>query len=90
MPFQSSSVDIFETHEAQRVDIRRNSCVNSPTGIYRCDIPTNAVHDDSDISVRDTVYVGLYTATRGMKINSIIKWSSLANFVQEMSQYLEV
>ncbi|CAI8038512.1 hypothetical protein GBAR_LOCUS21472, partial [Geodia barretti] len=38
---------------------------NSPTGIYRCDIPTVAVHDDTDISVRDTVYVGLYTASGG-------------------------
>ena len=38
---------------------------NSPTGIYRCDIPTLAVHDDTDISVRDTVYVGLYTASGG-------------------------
>ena len=38
---------------------------NSPTGIYRCDIPTNVVHGDADISVRDTVYVGLYTASGG-------------------------
>ena len=37
----------------------------SPVGIYRCDIPTNAVHDDDDTSVRDTVYVGLYTASGG-------------------------
>ena len=38
----------------------------SPTGIYRCDIPTLAVHHDTDISVRDTVYVGLYAASGGM------------------------
>ncbi|CAI8049106.1 hypothetical protein GBAR_LOCUS27045, partial [Geodia barretti] len=37
----------------------------SQTGIYRCCIPTNAVHDVTDISVRDTVYVGLYTASGG-------------------------
>ena len=37
----------------------------SPTGIYRCDISTNAVHDDTDLSVRDTVYVGLYTGGGG-------------------------
>ena len=43
----------------KRVGLRRNHGT-SPTGIYRCDISTNAVHDD-DISVRDTVYVGLYT-----------------------------
>ena len=34
--------------------------------IYHCDIPTVAVHDNTDISVRDTVYVGLYTASGGM------------------------
>ena len=35
----------------QLVSRGRNRDVNSPTvGIYRCDIPTNAVHDDNDIS----------------------------------------
>ena len=38
----------------------------SPTGIYHCDIPTTAVYDDGDTSVRDTVYVGLYTGSGGM------------------------
>ena len=69
LPFSSSVIDTFEVRETQRVDLRRNSGVNSPTiGIYRCDIPTNAVHDDTDISVRDTVYVGLYTASGGRLI----------------------
>ena len=36
-----------------------------PSGIYLCDIATNAVHDDNDISVRESVYVGLY-ATGGI------------------------
>ena len=44
---------------------------NSPTGIYRCDIPTIAVHDDTDISVRDTVYVGLYTASGGIYVTYV-------------------
>ena len=57
--------DIYENRNAQRVDLRRQNNANSPVGIYRCDIPTNAVHDDTDISVRDTVYVGLYTASGG-------------------------
>ena len=55
---------IYETRGAQRVDLRRNHGT-SPTGIYRCDISTNAVHDDTDLSVRDTVYVGLYTGSGG-------------------------
>ena len=45
----------YEARGAQIVSIRRTT-VTGPTGIYRCDIATNAVHDDTDISVRDTVY----------------------------------
>ena len=33
-----------------------------PTGIYRCDIETVAVHDND---MRETVYVGLYTSDGG-------------------------
>ena len=67
LPFPRPNVNIFEDRGTQRVVLRRNRGTNSSTvGIYRCDIPTNAVHDDTDISVRDTVYVGLYTASGGM------------------------
>ena len=63
LPFVATNNDTFEVRQNQRVDIRRNSGANSPTGgIYHCDIPTFAVHDDTNISVRDTVYVGLYTS----------------------------
>ena len=44
-----------------RVDISCNTNANSPTGIYRCDNPTNDIHDDTDISVGDTVYVGFHS-----------------------------
>ena len=37
---------------------------------YRCDIPTDAIHDDNDLSVRETVYVGLY-ASGGNEYNCI-------------------
>ena len=63
LPF-SGSGGIYETRGDHRVGLSRNNGT-SPTGIYRCDIPTNAVHDDTDISVRDTVYVGLYTGSGG-------------------------
>ena len=63
LPFNAAGVGIYEFRVSQGVDIRRNTNANSPTGIYRCDIPTNAVHDNNDISVRDTVYVGLYTGS---------------------------
>ena len=64
LPFAGSSVPIGLGRSAQMVVIRRTTATG-PTGIYRCDIPTNAVHDDTDFSVRDTIYVGLYP-TDGM------------------------
>ena len=64
--FSGDGGDIYENRNAQRVDLRRRNNANAPVGIYRCDIATNAVHDDTDISVRDSpVYVGLYTASGG-------------------------
>ena len=63
--------DIFEARTAQRVDLRRNSGTE-PTGIYRCDIPTVAVHHPTDISVRASVYVGLYTSTGGELLCGVI------------------
>ena len=55
------TIDIYMVEEHQRVELRRTNNAISPTGVYRCEIPTNAVHDATDISVRATVYVGLYT-----------------------------
>ena len=58
--------DTYESREDQRVDLRRFKSTTSPTGIYRCDIATEAVHDNTNASVRDRpVYVGLYTASGG-------------------------
>ena len=45
-----------------RVNLHRRNNAMSPSGIYRCDIATDAVHDDIDLSVRETVYVGLYAS----------------------------
>ena len=71
LPFFNGG-DIFLSRGAQRVYLSRSNNANSPVGIYRCDIPTIDVHDGSDISVRDTVYVGLYTASGGMLISSLL------------------
>ena len=66
LPFSGDHVPIGLGRGAQRVIIRRTNDATGPTGIYRCDIATNAVHHDTYIfSVRDTVYVGLYP-TDGM------------------------
>ena len=65
LPFPGGSGGIIENRVAKRVNLRRRSDSEIQTGIYCCDIPTNAVHHGSDISVRDTVYVGLYHIHQG-------------------------
>ena len=53
--------DIYEDRQTQVVHLRRRyHTTTQPSGIYRCVIPTNAVNDDSDGSVGETVYVGVY------------------------------
>ena len=56
---------IIENCIAQRVDLRRRSDSLTQTGIYCCDISTTDVHHNTDYSVRDTVYVGLYHEQQG-------------------------
>ena len=51
--------DIHRTRGNMRVNLRRRNNAMSPSGIYRCDIPTAA---DSDLLVRETIYVGLYVS----------------------------
>ena len=56
---------IFESRDDQRVNLLRRNSATSPVSIYCCDIPTIAVHDDTDTSVRAKVYVGLYIGNGG-------------------------
>ena len=63
LPFSSdSTADVYEAHGTQRVYLRHRNNADMPSGIYRCDIATNAVHDDDDPSVTESVYVGLYAS----------------------------
>ena len=65
LPLSSdTSAVIYQVQGPQRVILRRRNNADMPSGIYRCDIATNATHDDNDSSVRESVYVGLY-ATGG-------------------------
>ena len=67
-PFTGQGPHLTQRYLVQAVFLDRNTNRNnSPSGIYRCDIPTNAVHSN-DISVRDTVYVGLYRSTTGGRL----------------------
>ena len=61
LPLYNESYDIQVSLLPQVVHIRRrNPAINGPSGIYRCFIGTNAVHDNNDPSVGEAVYVGLY------------------------------
>ena len=66
LPFFNESGDIRESLRPQVVHIRRVYSAIGPSGIYRCFIGTNAVHDNSDPSVGEAVYVGLYHSGGGI------------------------
>ena len=63
LPFHSDG--IYETRGAQTVDLRHRNYATSPSGVYRCSISTNAVHDHYYNSERESVFVGLYGNNRG-------------------------
>ena len=66
LPFPNENpVNFYEDRQAQVVHLRRKNNASGPSGIYRCNIGTIAVHDDNDPSVGETVYVGLYNSERG-------------------------
>ena len=66
LPFQSEGTNIiYQSHQSQVVHLGRRNNATGPSGIYRCVIPTNAVNDDSNGSVGETVYVGLYGSGGG-------------------------
>ena len=66
LTFYREGGDIFEDRQAQVVHLRRRNSAAGPSGIYRCVVATNAVHNDSDGYIGETVYVGLYTCRGGM------------------------
>ena len=57
LQFSNGGGDIYQQRDAQQVDLRHRNNANSPSGIYRCDIETDMVHDDG---ARETAYAGLY------------------------------
>ena len=73
LQFSNGPDDIYEQRTAQRVDLRRRNNADT-SGIYRCDIETNAVNDDDG---RETVYVGLYA--NGGEHNYSCMWSIIGN-----------
>ena len=59
LPLPNIMFNIFETRQAQRVDLRHRGRSDVTSGIYCCTVETNAVHDDDG---RETVYAGLYAS----------------------------
>ena len=75
LPFSgdaSGCTCMYEDRQTQVVHIRRRNNATGPSGIYYCVIATNAVHNDSDQSVGETVYVGLYYGSGGGKCRLIL------------------
>ena len=67
LPFPGENpVDFYVDRQPQVVHLHRKSDASGPSGIYRCVIATKAVHDDSDQSIGERVYVGLYTSETGI------------------------
>lgn len=61
LQFSSGGADIYQRRDDRVVKLLRRNGDVSPTGIYRCEIPTTAVHNDSNgNTLRDVLYVGLY------------------------------
>ena len=65
LPFGNDPGKIYEDRRHKVVHLKRRHDAAKPNGIYRCVIPTNAVQNDSDPSVGETVYVGLYYGSKG-------------------------
>ena len=59
LPFPYNIVNIFESRQAQRVDLRHRGRSDVTSGMYRCALETNAVNVDDG---RETVYAGLYAS----------------------------
>ena len=57
LPFQSEGTDIYEDRQDMVVHLHCRKNPTGPSGIYRCVIATFDVHDDSDQSVGETIYV---------------------------------
>ena len=72
--------NIYEAQDYKQVKIHRKNDANMPSGIYRCDIPTNAVHHNIDNSLWESVYVGLYASGGILLLPFLLFFSSTSLF----------
>ena len=69
--YSSLGDSVYRTRGAQRVNLHCGNNAISPSGIYRCEVSTVTVHNDTDLSVRDKVFVGVYAPSGGIFINQL-------------------
>ena len=60
--FARNGDSIYEVRGNKRVDLLRENNITSPSGIYRCTVPTDIPHQNP---VKLSVYVGLYPPSQG-------------------------
>ena len=72
LPFPRND-PLVEIRQFQRVELSRDRSGSAPSGIYHCSIETRAVNSDNntDLTTRETVYVGLYDSG-GDQANNIL------------------
>ena len=61
LPFSDFPGVLYMLRRLQFVNLYRDG-IGPTSGIYHCTIATNAVHNDSNQSLGESVYVGLYTS----------------------------
>ena len=74
----------YEARKDQVVLLKKENGIEMPSGIYRCDIPSAAFHDDNN-DQRESVYVGLYSSGGMLRsvlprvCRIILKWRYVAH-----------
>ena len=85
LTFYSDGEDIFEDRQAQVVHIRRRNNAAGPSGIYRCVVATNAVHNDSDGFIGEIAYVGVYAnGGKYIAVNTYSVWPQTVPYTSKV------
>ena len=72
----AGSGSIYRTRNASRVQLNREDAAQSPTGVYRCEVPDANGTDRS-------IYVGLYLESGGINLS----WPTQSHCSRSLSLY---
>ena len=82
LPFPGSH-PLVESRLHQRVELQQGAgSGNIPSGIYRCDIETRAVHSANNTDTRETLYVGFYAKDNGGEKTILLCFVYTVHFYQ--------